>query len=274
MTDCELMKLKKPLCAIKGAGDLATGVGVRLFEAGYPLVMTEISQPLVVRRAVSFAEAVFKGEHTVCGIRSVLSSDLEQARTVLRDGDIPILIDPSFSIASQLSPKVVIDARMIKRFEAYPLNDQTMTVGLGPGFSAGQNCHAVIETNRGPALGAIIWQGEAEKDTGIPGEVLGKTSERVYFAENEGVFTAFAEIGDVLEPGQPIGKIGRKMISNRFKGVLRGCLHSGLTVVRGEKLADVDPRLDRGLAFMPSDKAFCIGDAVVRAVSYWLSQHG
>lgn len=273
MTGDQLMKSEKPLCAIKGAGDLATGVGICLFEADYPLIMTEISQPLVVRRAVSFAEAVFQGEHTVCGIRSILCSDLEQARDVLRNGDIPVLVDPGFSVASQFSPKIIIDARMMKRFEPCPLDDQTMRVGLGPGFSAGQNCHAVIETNRGPALGSIIWQGEAEKDTGIPGEVLGKTSERVYFAENEGVFTALAEIGDILEPGQPIGSVGQKMILNRFKGILRGCLHSGLAVVRGEKLADVDPRLDRQLVFMPSDKAICIGDAVVKAVSCWLSQY-
>lgn len=267
------MKLEKELCAIKGAGDLGTGVAIRLVEAGFPLIMTEIAKPRMVRRAVSFGDAVYQGHRSVLGIEAVLCSDLFQVQSTMQAGAIPVVVDPEFELAARLSPKIIVDARMAKRYEPHYIDDDLLIIGLGPGFVAGENCHAVIETNRGSALGSIIWQGKAEEDTKIPSEVLGLDRERVYLAQSDGVFTALAEIGEILDVGKPIGKVDETVIPNRFKGVLRGCLHSGLTISLGEKLADVDPRLDPSLAFTPSDKALCVGDAVVRAVDCWFNKY-
>lgn len=242
-------------------------------KAGYSLLMTEIAEPRMVRRAVSFGEAVYLGRHTVLGMQAALCLDLDQVRSTLQAGAIPVLIDPEFVLAAGMYPEIIVDARMVKHFEPCRLAAKPLLIGLGPGFAAGENCHAVIETNRGAALGSIIWQGKAEEDTGIPADVMGLNRERVYLAQSDGVFTALAKIGEILEEGQPIGKVGEEMILNRFKGVLRGCLHSGLTARRGEKLADVDPRLDPSLAFTPSDKALCVGAAVVKAVNCWKQSH-
>jgi len=250
---------------IRGGGDLASGVALRLHRAGIKVFITELAHPLAVRRAVSFAEAVFERTHEVEGVKAKLI-EASQLSAWDEADVIPVLIDPDADILSKVDFPVVVDARLIKQ-PPTPLHaDVPLHIGLGPGFSAGNNCHAVIETRRSHTLGRVIWHGESQPDSGQPeGD-----PRRVLRAPSDGVLIAHANIGDQLQEGQLIAEIesGSKTlkIESPFQGVLRGLIREGISVTKGLKIGDVDPRGDRSACFLVSDKALAIGGGVLEAI--------
>ncbi|HSN93484.1 MAG TPA: selenium-dependent molybdenum cofactor biosynthesis protein YqeB [Anaerolineaceae bacterium] len=258
--------LVSKLVIIRGAGDLASGIAIGLHRASFNILMTESDQPKAIRRGVSFAQAVYDGEKRISGIKARLNADLSSAIKTMEHGQIAVMIKPQIEDLLELAPIALVDGRMTKQAESYNLQQWKFLVGIGPGFEVGNNCHVVVETNRGEALGKLLYSGSAQPDTGEPGEQMGKTWERVFFAPVSGKFEALSKIGDLLEEGQLIGRMEDKEIKARFRGILRGILKDGLEVEAGTKLADVDPREERSLAFEPSDKALLIGQSVVSAV--------
>lgn len=254
------------LVLIRGGGDLASGVAVRLHRSGFQVVITELAQPRVVRRSVSFAEAVFVGHAEVEGVISQLLSDLDAVKTALKSGIIPILVDPDLDCLEILQPEIVIDARMRKKPPERGKELATLVVGLGPGFIAGDNCHVVIETNRGHDLGRVIWSGAPQADTGTPGDVKGFSSERVLRAPVEGELISGANIGDRVKKGEVLALVSGQAVLAPFDGVLRGLLRPGSNVEQGLKIGDVDPRDDPNMCNLVSDKSRAIGGAVLEAI--------
>lgn len=255
---------------IKGAGELASGAAARLWRAGFPVVMTELEQPLSIRRTVCFSEAIYCHETIVEEIRAARVTSTAEIKIKWKEGVLPILVDPSAEIASQLHPAVVIDARIAKINLSTHLDEAGFVVGLGPGFSVGQNVHAVIETNRGHFLGRVLWQGCAEPDTRIPGEMKGIRSERVIYSPNEGIFTPTHEIGDTVIPGERIGTVDQTPIITPIGGILRGLIHPGIYLPSPIKMADVDPRMNSDYCAYISDKSLAIGGGVLEAVMTYL----
>jgi xanthine dehydrogenase accessory factor len=250
---------------IRGGGDLASGVAARLFRAGFDVLVTELPQPLVVRRLVSFAEAVFAGNVQVEEIAAVMAERFEEVAAIQAAGQVAVLVDPDLESLPVYQPQIVVDARMRKKPPEMDL-DVPLHIGLGPGFTAGGDCHAVIETIRGHMLGRVIWQGQAAADTGIPEGVLGKTGERVLRAPADGVLHGRAQIGDVVRAGEALAVVGDMELVAPFDGALRGLVHDGLSVFRGMKVGDLDPRGDPKYARLISDKALAIGGGVLEAV--------
>ncbi len=253
------------LILIRGGGDLATGVAIRLIRSGLKVVVTELPQPLAVRRTVSFSEAVYVGKITVEGVTAGAvsdPSDLLKILNLLAKSWVPVLIDPACKSAVQLHPAVIVDGRMSKQPpEAIGYSPQ-LYIGLGPGFIAAVNCQAVIETRRGLTLGRVYWRGAAESDSGQPeGDPA-----RVLRAPVDGEVIAHAEIGDHLEAGQVIAEIASQRVLAPFKGILRGLIHPGLHVTRGLKIGDIDPRDDPRLCTLISDKALAVGGGVLEAI--------
>jgi xanthine dehydrogenase accessory factor len=252
---------------IRGGGDLASGVALRLYRAGLQVVISELAQPLAVRRSVSFAEAVYDGAWTVEGVTGRLVKG-EQVPAALEAGEIPVLVDPEASILSRFDFFVVIDARLTK-LPPKPLPVPVpLHIGLGPGFRAGENCQAVIETRRSHTLGRVFWEGVTQADSGQPeGD-----PRRVLRAPVAGVVVAHARIGEHVEAGQliagiqPEAGIGETEICSPFAGVLRGLIHPGLHVTAGLKIGDVDPRDDPSMCQLVSDKALAIGGGVLEAL--------
>ena len=195
------------LVLIKGAGDLATGVAARLYRCGFPVAMTELPYPLMVRRTVAFGEAVYEGEVTVEEITARRVKDTEAARRALAAGLIPVLVDPQGASLHTLQPQVLVDAIMAKHNTGTTLEQAPIVLALGPGFTAGQDCHAVIETNRGHYLGRVITEGSAEPDTGRPGSIGGKTDERILRAPVAGAVVGSVEIGDRVVLGQLVASV-------------------------------------------------------------------
>jgi xanthine dehydrogenase accessory factor len=255
----------RPLALVKGAGDLATGVALKLREAGFSVVMTETPQPTVVRRTVAFAQAVYEGRATVHGVDAVLVTNRTDTLRALRDGNVAVVVDPAAFIRSYLLPDLLVDAIMAKRNLGTHLEDAPAVVGLGPGFVAGVDVHSVIETMRGPTLGTVISQGGALPDTGIPAERNGFGRERVLRSPGEGLFVPVKDIGDRVQTGETVGLVGGTPVISELDGVLRGLLNPGLRVDAGFKLGDVDPGAQPADCSVVSDKALAIGRGVVRA---------
>ena len=254
------------LCVIRGGGDLATGVAWRLTRAGLHVVVTELSAPLTVRRSVALSSAVREGSIDVEGLTGRLATTVDEAIGFARAGDVGVLVSPGLPAAH---PDVVIDARLAKRNIDTTIDDAGLVVALGPGFAAGLDCHAVVETQRGHHLGRVLWSGSAEPDTGTPGVVGGRGAERVMRAPVPGDVRWTHSIGDLVGEGDRLGHVGSAPVDAPFDGVVRGLIADGTTVRVGQKIGDVDPRRDRAMCTEISDKALAIGGGVVEAVLSW-----
>ncbi|MDJ0953175.1 MAG: selenium-dependent molybdenum cofactor biosynthesis protein YqeB [Acidimicrobiia bacterium] len=264
------MLFRDHLIVVRGGGDLATGAIYRLQRAGFPIVVLELEQPLAIRRTVSVASAVLEDRALIEDIDAMRIDDIEEALEVARSGAIPVLVSPTL-IQLPWEPSVVVDARIAKHNIDTTINDAPFVVGLGPGFNAGVDCHAVVETMRGHYLGRVIWDGEATPNTGEPGVIGGKSGERVVRAPTFGVLSWKVNIGDLVAAGDVLGDINGVPIRSRIGGVVRGLLAPGYEVEWNWKLADIDPRCDTSACFEISDKALAIGGGVVEAVLSWLN---
>jgi xanthine dehydrogenase accessory factor len=264
------------LIVLRGGGDLASGVAVRLHRAGFQLIILELERPLAVRRSVSFSEAVYEGVQNIEGITARLVS-ADQIQATLETGEIPVLVDPQANILRNqflTSPQstIVVDARLLK-VEPEPLGvNIPLHIGLGPGFNAGENCHAVIETRRSHTLGRVYWSGSTQADSGEPDG----DRRRVLRAIHDGVLIAHAAIGDHLEEGQLIAEIETRdgndnfPIASPFDGMLRGLIRPGIEVTKGMKIGDVDRRNDNAMCVLVSDKALAVGGSVLEALLGYL----
>ena len=253
------------LVLIKGAGDLATGIAHRLYRCGFPIVMTELPEPTVIRRTVAFAEAVFSGRTTIEGVTAALHT-LRDLPNLRNWNYIPVLIDPLAEAVAALKPIVLIDAIIAKRNTGTCISDAPLVIGVGPGFTAGVDAHLVVETARGHNLGRVIEKGAAEPNTGIPGEIAGFTKERILRAPCEGIFIAARSISDRVTARETVGTVNGQPVIASISGVLRGILHDGLKVKQGMKIGDVDPRANPEFCFTISDKARAIGGGVLEAM--------
>jgi xanthine dehydrogenase accessory factor len=259
---------KNDVLLIRGGGDLATGVALRLHRAGIKVVITELAQPLAVRRTVSFSEAVYEGSHTVEDVTAKLI-EAEQIPAWRETGadEIPVLIDPDAKILLSFSFPVVVDARLTKQTPAPLPVDVPLHIGLGPGFNAGRDCQAVIETRRSHTLGRVYWTGSTQPDSGQPeGE-----PRRVLRAPGSGVLVGLKKIGEHCEEGEVIASIEAdtntdSQVHSPFKGVLRGLIRPGLIVQQGMKIGDVDARDDVNACYLVSDKSLAVGGGVLEAI--------
>lgn len=257
---------KEMRIVIKGAGDLATGVAARLWRSGFPVMMTEIEQPLTVRRSVSLSDAIYEGEVTVEDMTARRAQGRTDILKALDDRVIPVMVDPKAEIVNEIEAFAVIDAIMAKKNIGTRMDDATFVVGLGPGFTAGLDVHAIVETKRGHTLGRVIRQGSAIPNTGIPGEVKGFGSERVIRAPGPGVLRGGLSIGTHVEKGDIVAYAGDTPIPAPISGMLRGLLHDSVSVEKGLKSGDVDPRDVQESCWTISDKALAIGGGVLEAV--------
>ena len=262
------------LVVVRGAGDLATGCILRLVRAGFRVAALESAQPSAIRRTVCLSEAMYEGSATVEGIGAVRVDSpaalLDALNAFGADGPVPILADPACSVLPRLQPLAVVDAIIAKRNLGTRRDMAPVVVALGPGFEAGVDVDAVIETNRGHNLGRVILHGQAEPDTGIPGLIAGIGRERVLHAPIAGTVENLKRIGDRVEAGEPVlaihGKNERVPLATSIEGILRGLIRTGYAAPAGLKVADVDPRCVREHCFTVSDKALAIAGGVLEAV--------
>ena len=265
---------EQPWILVRGAGDLATGVIVRLHRCGFRVAVTECTNPSAIRRRAALCEAVWQGQATVEGVTCRRVTDVDEATRVSQAGDVPLLVDERAACVSALRPAAVVDAILAKRNLGTNRAMAPITVGLGPGFTAGEDVDAVVETMRGHHLGRVILQGAAIPNTGVPGVIAGYAAERVIHAPASGEMTFVqdengqtVDIGALVCKGQEIARVGGVPVLATIDGVLRGLIRAGYPVTEGLKIADIDPRPEQ-VAYCDtvSDKARAIGGGVVEAL--------
>ena len=142
--------LSDPFCLIRGGGDLGTGAALQLKRMGMPVAVCDLKNPLAVRRKVSLSSAILDKKIEIEEITGERVDDLSTINALLSTEVVPVIVSdslPTFPIS------VIVDARMQKKPMDTKIDDAALVVALGPGFFAGRDCHAVIETMRGPNMG-------------------------------------------------------------------------------------------------------------------------
>lgn len=251
---------------IKGAGDLASGIALRLYRCGFSILMTETATPTTVRRTVAFSPAVYQGEAKVEDVTGTCCSSLKEAEAAMKAGKIAVLVDENAETGKSWKPDVLVDAILAKKNLGTQKGDAPTVIGVGPGFTAGVDCDCVVETKRGHFLGRCIWEGSAIPNTGVPGMIGGYAMERLIKATGEGLFRGTVSIGDLVKAGDLVGYAGETPIYAQIDGVVRGLLQDGVPVSVGMKSGDVDPRCEAGHCFTVSDKASAIGGGVLEGI--------
>ena len=258
---------------IKGAGDLASGIACRLHRCGFLVVMTEIPVPTTVRRTVAFSRAVYEKKTEVEDITGVLCRSMEEIEEALSKDQVAVVVDEECCIREKWNPDAVVDAIIAKKNLGTRITDADIVVGVGPGFTAGRDCHCVVETKRGHDLGRCIWNGSAIPNTGVPGIIGGYDKERIIRAVDNGVFHPAVTIGTVVELNDVVGYVNDAPVLAQVGGVVRGLLQDGVTVFCGMKSGDIDPRGVTGHCYTISDKASAIGGGVLEAVLSLQKKH-
>ncbi len=253
---------------IRGAGDIATGIALRLYRAGFQVVMTDLPRPTAIRRTVCFSQAIVQGKTEVEGVSAVFAASADDVKQLWAEDVIPVLADPDAECRKALQPDAVVDAILAKRNLGTTINDASIVIGVGPGFTAGMDCHAVVETMRGHTLGRAIYNGSALENTAIPGLIGGYAGERVLRAPDNGVFHQILEIGTQVKAGDVAATVNGVPMVCTIDGVLRGILSDGVTVHKGMKSGDVDPRCKAEYCYTASDKALSVGGGVLEALLY------
>ncbi len=259
------------LIIVRGGGDIATGTIYKVYKCGFRVLVLETSKPSAIRRNVAFSEAVYHGTQTVEDVTCILAKTLEEAKQLLEQRVLVMLVDPKGDCIASLKPFAVVDGILAKRNLGTDRSMAPITVALGPGFIAGEDVDAVVETMRGHSLGRVIYEGAAIKNTGIPGMVAGYSKERVIHSPAAGVLRNICKITDTVTKGQLIAVIesneGDVPVPATIDGLLRGLIRDGYPVTKGFKIADIDPRVSEyDNCFTISDKARCIAGGVVEAI--------
>ncbi|MDO5145818.1 MAG: selenium-dependent molybdenum cofactor biosynthesis protein YqeB [Eubacteriales bacterium] len=260
---------KENLIIVRGGGDIATGTIYKLFQCGFPLLVLEIANPSCIRRTISFCEAVFDEEVMVENVSAKKVSSLEEAYEAYLEEKIPVMVDAEGEMIRESRPAAVVDAILAKRNLGTTINDAPVVIGVGPGFTAGEDVHAVVETMRGHNLGRVLYEGSAAPNTGIPGIIAGYGKERVIHAPCSGTLHIERQIGETVEQGETIAVIDGTPVPATLSGVLRGMIREGYEVHKGLKIADIDPRIsEKENCFRISDKARCVAGGVLEAIMH------
>jgi xanthine dehydrogenase accessory factor len=264
--------LNNILAVIRGGGDLATGVAVRLFRAGFKIIILEIERPTVIRLAVSFARTVYESKAVIEGIEGFLVSSCKEAQNIINQRKIAVLIDSEGNYIDKLNPTILIDAILAKRNLGTGKEQAPLVIGLGPGFTVGKEVDAVVETKRGHYLGRAIYQGKAELDTGIPGEIKGESIRRLLKSPADGEIMPLHKIGDLVKLDEVVAEVAGVPLKAEISGVLRGLIYIRTQVTRGMKVGDIDPRGIKDHCFTVSDKARSIGGGVLEIICTYLNK--
>lgn len=267
-----LLHMSSVKVLVRGGGDLASGVAWRLHQSGFRVVITEIREPQAVRRKVSFCEAVYDGECSVEGVKAVLVKGPDDIYRAWDQGVLPVLVDPEAVCRHSVQPEVLVDAILAKKSLGTTAKDAPLVIALGPGFEAGKDAHFVVETQRGHFLGRLLASGSAAPNTGVPGAVLGITTERVLRAPASGPWQNTVDIGDRVKKGDLVGSVLGEALHAAIDGVVRGLIRPGIMVSKGLKIGDIDPRDKPEFCFTISEKALAIAGGVLEGILSFFSR--
>ncbi len=253
---------------VRGAGDLATGTILKLHRIGFKVIALDIDKPTVIRRTVSFAQALYDGvykvEDTIA--KKCDKDDIENIMSTLEQNKVVVVADKDATLIKKIKPLIVVDAILAKKNLGTKITDAPLVIALGPGFEVGRDCHCIIETKRGHYVGNVLYHGSAIANSGIPGIIGGYGKERVIHSPIAGIWTNVKQIGDIVKKGDIIAKVNDTPIEATIDGKLRGLLTDNIEVPKGFKVADIDPRGESADHLSGSDKGRNIAGGVLSAI--------
>lgn len=259
--------MNRDIVVIRGGGDIASGIIQKLYRVGFRVLVLETAKPTSIRRTVCFSEAIYESKTNIEGIIAIHVNDNIEIHQAWEENFVPIVVDPKGLYIEKLKPIAVIDAIMAKRNTGLNRSLAPITIGIGPGFIAGKDCNLVIESNRGHNMGRIIFQGCAESNSGIPGNIAGYTTERLLKSPDDGIIYLMHDIGDLVKAGDIVARVNGQGIYAKIDGIVRGLIRDGTYVTKGFKVGDLDPRVkELKNCFTISDKAMAIGGAVLESI--------
>lgn len=268
-----MINSREKIVVVRGGGDIASGTINRLHKMGFKVLVLEIPSPNFIRRMVCYGEAVYQREFELEGAVSKLASNLDEIKKIWAEGKIPVYVDPEMKILDEIKPHALVDGIIAKKNLGMSKELAPVTVALGPGFEAGKDCHAVIETNRGHNLGRVIYEGRASENTGVPGIIQGYGRERVIYAENEGILKIVRDIGSIVKKDEIIAYIDGVPVRASLTGLIRGMIREGSFVKKGLKISDIDPREEQlKNCWTISDKARTISGGAAEAIFYLMNK--
>ena len=257
------------IVVVRGGGDIATGTICRLYRCGFKLLVLEIKNPTAIRRTVALSEAVYEGQYKVEEVTAERMATVAECAGCWARDRVPLLVDPTADCLRKVQPIALIDAILAKKNCGTAKNMAPITIGLGPGFCAGKDVHAVIETARGHHLGRIIFAGSAQDNSGIPGMIGGYAKERVLYAPHAGIIETLVDIGCRVKRGETLARIDGAELTAPIPGLVRGMIRNRTRVTQGCKIGDIDPRIEEANnCYTISDKARCISGSVLEALIF------
>ncbi|MBF8984209.1 EF2563 family selenium-dependent molybdenum hydroxylase system protein [Lutibacter sp. B2] len=260
------------IVGIRGGGDIATGIAHRLYKSGFKIIIFEMNKPSLIRRKVAFAQAIYENEVDVEGVKAKLVNNIEEGIKEQEEGLVPVIIDPEGKNLYNPKITIIVDAILAKKNLGTNKDMAHIVIGVGPGFTAGKDVHAVVESNRGHNLGRVIYNGSPEPNTGIPGNIKGFTEKRVIRANQYGKLSVIKDIGSIVEKDEVLATIDGVEVKAKIDGVIRGMIQNGFEVVSGMKIGDIDPRGIKNNCITISDKARTIGGGVLEGICHLLNE--
>lgn len=265
--------LENKIIIVRGGGDIASGTINRLYNMGFKVLVLEIPKPNFIRRKVCYGEAIYEKEFLLEGIISKKAENLDEIKNIWLEKKIPVYIDSDMKILEKINPLAIIDAIIAKKNLGMKKELAPITIALGPGFKAGKDADAVIETQRGHDLGRIIYNGKAKENTGIPGVIKGYGKERVIHASVSGKLKIVHDIGSIVKKDEVIAYINETPVCATLTGLIRGMIRDGSVVEKGLKIIDIDPREEElKNCYTISDKARTISGGVIEALFYLMNK--
>ena len=136
---------------------------------------------------------------------------------------------------------------------------------------APRTADAVIETMWGERLGVILREGSALPLAGEPRSIEGVGRERIVYAPVAGLLRSNLQIGEPVAVGAVVATIDGTPLHAPISGTLRGLTRPGVSVVRGDKVLEVDPRPPERAGFSGlGERPRRIADGIALAIRRWL----
>jgi biotin carboxyl carrier protein len=256
----------KPFAVILGSNDIASAVAVYLSRRGYDVVLSHDASAPVLRRKMAFHDALFDEQVTLGGMTALrVDNGLQVLMALGEPGRVLITELGLLDLIILRSIDLLVDARMQKYQMTPDLRRlAALTIGVGPGFSAGETCHVAVETLPERA-GEVILHGPTCPPDGIPRKLGQRGSERFMTAPFAGRWHTAIEIGTRVYKDFVIGFVGENAVQAPFDGTLRGLVRDGTEVQAGAKLGEIDPRARAAIWCGIDSRAHMIAEGVIAA---------
>lgn len=216
-------QVKRPLAIVLGLNEIASAIAVRLYNEGYAVVMAHDPGCPVIRRGMSFADALYEGKATLGGVTALSVDSTLAARFQVRAqacisvtrldlsellllGNIQVLIDARLQVAA-VTPQLRKLARL--------------TIGVGCGFTPGEDCDATVTVDQERHS-----DGSARRMLLVRSPVNGRWHTPL-------------DVGVRIYKGFPLGYLGSSIIKSPVDGVLRGIARDDIDVPAGAELIEI-----------------------------------